>query len=368
MTRRIAGVCITILGLTFVASGFVKGVDPHGTEYRIVDYAQSFGMSWMSSELALAGSCLLSAFEFVLGCCLLSRVRFRLASAIALCTLSAMTPFTLWLALYNPVSDCGCFGDALVLTNWQTFWKNVFLLALCIVSCCTTSHNSKSSGGASARNVLPPSLAFVAIVSVQAYSLYDLPLFDFRPYRVGSDIRRGMSTPPDAPKAEYKTEFIFEKNGERREFSLKNYPDTSWALVESNVKMVRPGYVPPIHDFSIVRVDDHLDMTDSILSLDNVILIFLKDLDSVDYRYAHKLNALEKECSRMGANIYAITASTSNDINKWVADTHAHYTFCYMDPTTIKTIIRSNPGILLLKRGVVKHKWSRNNIPQKVKL
>ena len=122
----IGSIARTLLALTFLFSGFVKAVDPLGTVYKIEDYLKAFG-GFANDLLPLAGTaavCLI-VVEWLLGVCMLANVRTRWTSWIALLFYLVMTPLTLWIALTNPISDCGCFGDALVLTNWQTFWKNV---------------------------------------------------------------------------------------------------------------------------------------------------------------------------------------------------------------------------------------------------
>ena len=230
------------LALVFAFSGFVKAVDPMGTVYKIGDYAEALGLS-VPIVFLFVGAMLLIAIEYVMGICLFFGLYRKFYLSLAIAILSVMTPLTLYLALYNPLTDCGCFGDAVVLTNWQTFGKNLILLLMAIVTLigckrvwCLMSDRTRW-------------LIFVyAVVSISVfmpYNLRHLPPIDFRPYHIGANIIADMTVPDDAPQDEYETLFVLEKEGLRCTFTDDNYPDSTWTFVARENRLVSRGYIPP---------------------------------------------------------------------------------------------------------------------------
>ena len=206
MRKTVVNICRIILALTFIFSGFVKAVDPLGTQYKIHDYLAAMGLSTFAPDiLTLLAAVLLAAMEFLLGICLLFAIRRRLVSKVVLGLMVIMTPLTLWVALADPVSDCGCFGDALVLTNWQTFWKNVVLLCAAIIVWKAPTLQPRLIGENNQWIVFNYSVIFILFV-IAGRSLYTLPQFDFRPYHIGADLRAGwqrMMDGEDSPMAEF---------------------------------------------------------------------------------------------------------------------------------------------------------------------
>lgn len=207
MPSAAVNVCRFVLGAVFVFSGFVKAVDPMGSFYKIQDYLTAFGfISLFPEQLPLFVGMALAALEFCVGICLFFGIRKKAASAWALLLMLFMTPLTLYLAIANPVSDCGCFGDALVLTNWQTFGKNVVLLLAAVV---VFAGHRKIIGFMSDKMDWALSLySFLFIPAMMAYCLYYLPIMDFRPYRIGSNIREEMNVPDDAKPSVYRLSLI----------------------------------------------------------------------------------------------------------------------------------------------------------------
>ena len=219
----IGSVVRTLLALTFLFSGFVKAVDPLGTVYKIEDYLKAFG-GCFTDLLPLAGiaAVCLIGIEWLLGVCMLANIRTNITAWLSLVFYLFMTPLTCWIALTNPVSDCGCFGDALVLTNWQTFWKNVVLLALTItLLCCRKAIPQLWSWWMELCIVI---LGLSAVAGIMGYSYTHLPPLDFRPYKVGNNIPELMEIPEGAPHDVYETTLIYEKDGIEQEFTLQNYP------------------------------------------------------------------------------------------------------------------------------------------------
>ncbi|MGN1376366.1 MAG: triose-phosphate isomerase, partial [Prevotella sp.] len=196
-------------------------------------------------------------------------------------------------------------------------------------------------------------------------SLYLLPQFDFRPYHIGADIRKGMEVPANAEQPKFETTFILEKDGVRKEFSLNDYPDSTWTFVDSRTVQVSKGYVPEIHDFSIQSIDGTTDKTKDILDDKGyVFLLVSPDLNTADDSNFGEIENIYNYCEHNGYMFCALTASDEKAINYWRDITGAEYTFYNTDETTLKTMIRSNPGLLLLKNGVVMGKWSHNRLPK----
>ena len=364
----IVNACRLLTAATFVLSGFVKAVDPIGTQYKIRDYLEAWQLvQYVPDFIMLAASVAMSAAEFGIGICLLFAMHRRATSRLLLLVMAVFTPLTLWLAIANPISDCGCFGDAVKLTNWQTFWKNVALLAMAVVLARRPLDMVRFISRTNQWIVLNYSALF--ILAVSGYSLYDLPQFDFRPYHVGADIRRGMEIPPGAPQPQFETTFIMEKDGERREFTLDNYPDSTWTFIDSKTVQTAEGYVPPIHDFSITRRDDGEDITEQVLAYPGyTFLLIAPHLEQADDSNLDLINQIYEYALDNGYPFYCLTASTERAMARWRDITGAEYPFCSTDATTLETIIRSNPGLLLIKAGKVVRKWSSNRLPDEYQL
>ena len=355
--------CRFFLAIVFIFSGFVKAVDPLGTQYKIQDYLEAFG--WAASVpafLPFLASILQAMVEFCLGVYLLFGIRRRMTTLFVVLIMGVMTPLTLWLALSNPISDCGCFGDAVTLTNWETFGKNVFLL---IAAASVFKWGNRITPLVTKRfDWLVAMYAFLYISGMTLYCYHELPVFDFRPYHIGADIRKGMEIPEGAKPTVYETRFILQKNGVEKEFTLENYPDSTWTFVDSQTIVKEQGYEPPIHDFSIIRQEDGEDITDEVLDDDNyTFLLVAHQLSQADDSTIDLINELYDYSVEHGYQFYCLTSSPDSDIEDWQERTGAEYPFCLMDDITLKTMIRSNPGLMLLKNGVVINKWSVNSLP-----
>ena len=358
----LVNVCRLLLAVVFILSGYVKAVDPVGTQYKIQDYLEAMHLDgWLPDIATLSMSVALAAAEFCLGIFILFAIRRRFTSKAILAFMLVMTPFTLWIALADPVSDCGCFGDAVVLTNWQTLWKNVVLLAAALVVARWPLSMFRFVSETNQWIVINYSAAFIIVTSF--WCLYDLPLFDFRPYHIGADIKQGMEIPEGAEKPEFETTFILEKNGEQREFTLDDYPDSTWTFVDSKTVQTKQGYVPPISGFSISTEKDG-DITDEVLSHEDYFFLLVAPLvENADDSRLDLINELYEYADEHGYPFYGLTASTPRAIRRWRDKTGAEYPFAQADEVLLKTIIRSNPGLVLLKNGTIVGKWSHNNLP-----
>lgn len=359
--------CRYILGLTFLLSGFVKAVDPLGTQYKITDYLAALSLSDLFPDWTLLiASIALCVAEFSMGAFVLVAIQRRVVSRIVLMFMTVMTLVTVWIVVSNPVQDCGCFGDAFVLSNTQTLLKNIVLLACALMlACCPLD----------IKRLLPKAaqwmfihVTVIGLLCLITWCLYDLPIFDFRPYRVGTDIVKGMEIPEGAEQPEFETTFILEKDGKQQEFTLDNYPDSTWTFVDSKTKVIKQGYQPPIHDFNIVNADGD-DITDAVLSNPGyTVLLISPALSNADDSNFGDIDRLYEYAMENNWQFYCLTSSGDADISHWKDITGAEYEFCQTDGTTLKTIVRSNPGIVLLRKGVIIGKWSHNRLPDEGEL
>ena len=311
----------------------------------------------------LVGAVLLAALEFSLGIFLLFAIRRHLVSRIVLALMSIMTLLTLWIVIANPVKDCGCFGDAVVLSNGQTFIKNIILLAIALMLLKWPTSMVRFVSKKTQWIVINYTVIFALALS--AWSLWDLPPFDFRPYHVGANIAQGMKIPQGAPQPQFETTFILEKNGQQKEFTLDNYPDSTWTFVDSKTVQTAEGYVPPIHDFSIQDSKTSEDITQEVLNdTGYTFLLISPTLAYADDSNFGRIDQIYEFAQDYGYRFICLTASSDKDIAKWQDITGAEYPFYTTDATTLKTMIRSNPGLMLLHHGTIIQKWSHNKLPQ----
>ena len=320
MKKLCVNVCRIILAIVFILSGFVKAVDPLGTQYKIDDYLEAMSLGGLLPGMATLGASITqSAVEICLGVFLLFAIRRRLTSRLILLIMAVMTPLTLWLAIENPISDCGCFGDALVLTNWQTFWKNVVLLVCAIVVALWPKEMFRFVSKSNQWIVINYSALF--ILAISAWSLYYLPTFDFRPYHVGTNLRQNWQRTMD-------------------------------------------GEDLPYADFFIENVKDGEDITEALLNDSSYVFLMVSPyLEQADDSRLDLINELYEYANEHSYGFYCLTSSTHENIERWREITGAEYPFCLTDGITLKTVIRSNPGLLLLKDGTIIRKWSHNDLP-----
>ena len=368
LLKMIVNLCRIIVAVTFIFSGFVKAIDPIGTQYKLQDYLGAIGMAGiLPNWTLLAMAVFLAAIEFCIGIFLLFAIQRRLISKLTVAFMAFMTMVTVWIVVADPVKDCGCFGDALHLTNTETLIKNIVLLVCSLVIMYRPLAMFRFVSKSNQWIVTNYTIVFILVSS--GLSLYFLPIFDFRPYHIGVNIPRGMEIPKGAKLPQFKTTFIMEKNGQRKEFTLDNYPDASWKFIDSKTVQTSEGYIPPIHDFSITDNKTGLDLTNSVLSHKGyTFLLIAPHLETADDSNFGDIDRLYEYAQSYDIPFYCLTASTTKAIKRWVDLTGAEYPFCITDEAVLKTIIRSNPGLLLLKDGTIINKWSHNNLPNEAKL
>ena len=351
-----------LAGSVFIYSGFVKGIDPLGSTYKLVDYFVAFNMDFLE-PLALPLSVLLSSAEMLIGFALLAGVHMLMASWAILLFMSFFTILTFYIAISDPVADCGCFGDAVILSNWETFWKNVVLMVFVL-----HIFFNRNKFGSFFSKPLAEWLTilgfFLIILGISAWSYLNLPVIDYRPYSTGTNIDEDMSVPPDAPADEYEITLYYEKDGEVKGFSADSLPDSEWEWIRTESTLISKGYEPPITNFYIESVDEGTDYTYDILDDPGyTFMLVAYNLDKSSEKNITRINQLVEWSVGQGISFICLTASPVSQINDFIERTGVSCDFYHADEITLKTIIRSNPGLVLLKEGTILNKWHYRNIP-----
>lgn len=365
--RIIGSIARTLLALTFLFSGFVKAIDPLGTVYKIEDYLTAFGGVFTSLlPLATVAAVLLILTEWTLGVMMLLNIRTQVTAWLSLAFYAVMTPLTLYIALTNPISDCGCFGDALVISNWQTFWKNVVLTALVVTLLCTRRHIPQTFVWWAELSIVVIGMALAG--GLMLYTHYHLPLIDFRPYKIGNNIPELMEIPEGAPSDEYAITLIYEKDGVEQEFTLQDYPrgDSSWHFVDQRSTLIRKGYEPPIHDFVLVNYDGD-EVTYDLLEAERAVLVVMYDLAKADLTQLPKVVALAEAAARQDTPFFILTSATDEQIWEFI-EVHNDLMnedwrelFLNADGIMLKTIVRANPGVFVIENGTITEKYNIRN-------
>ncbi|MDR2680732.1 MAG: DoxX family protein [Tannerella sp.] len=357
--KIITEICRVILGATFIFSGTVKAIDPVGGGIKIEDYFGAFGLTALN-PVAIWIAVNLSAFEFMLGVCILMAVYRKLTTICMLTFMSFMTLLTLYLAIFNPVHDCGCFGDAFILTNWQTFFKN-FLILLPASVMTFIYHTRMTPAYTYKAYWFVVLFAYLFPAGFSYYNYSHLPVEDFRPYKIGANIPELMSFPEGAKQDEY--QYIYEKNGEKKAFTPESAPagDSTWTYVEA--KLVKPGYVPPVTSFELYN-DMGDNIAEDILSAENgVFLLISARLEKASDKKVDEINNIYDYAQEHHILFYCVTSSAEEAVKTWINNTGAEYPFLKADDVTLKTVIRANPGLVLIKSGTILEKWHYNDIP-----
>ena len=347
-----------VLAIVLMVSGFVKAVDPMGAMYKLQEYASAFSADILSDDWMLFFAILQAALEFLAGIFLLLGVYRKPLAVFVLLMFLFFTPFTLYIAIAGPVDDCGCFGDAVTLTNTETFLKNLFLLMLAVAVFLGRRRFVYNISSKSRWMAVIFSIFYIAVL--EGVSLSHLPVVDFRPYAVGNDLRGMVQASYDT----YEVVSVYEKDGERREFSEDNIPDSSWLFVESRSELVTKGEKPLISDFSIVDWDEDYDIAEDVLAdTGYVCILAIEEVEKASVSRVDKINDLYDYCLENSVPFYAATSSEEEAIALWRRRTGAEYPIYWADASMLRTMVRANPGLLLLKNGVVVGKWDSADIP-----
>ncbi|MCK5781255.1 MAG: DoxX family protein [Flavobacteriales bacterium] len=338
-----------VLGVILLISGFVKLNDPLGFAYKLEEYYSADVLDLpVLMKLAFVNGFMVSLFEVILGVAIIVGWRITQSLILSIAMFVFFGFLTFYSAYFNKVSDCGCFGDAIHFTPWQSFSKDMFLLALTIFLWFRRKYIEKV-------NFAYLAVMFIIIVgsSVSLYAINRLPLIDFRPYKLGTDINEAMLVPEGAEKDVYKERWYYKVNDEVKEFSTDDAPwDIDGAeFVERKTELISKGYEAPIHDFSLVSDGD--DFTDETLSLDDVFCVILLDINLESDDIIKVRDFIDRE-----EDVVIISPSSDSDVDAFMKKLSKDITVYSIDETTCKTIIRANPGILRLNKGVIIEKYA----------
>ena len=347
------------VGGVFVFSGFTKAIDPWGTCYKITDYLLALGMErW--DNMALFVAVALATLEFMLGIFIVVGAYRRSAPIQALILLLFMTPLTLWLAVTGAVPDCGCFGDALHLSNWATFGKNVLLLLGVIYLLCFNRSLRGIYGPAV--HWMVAAVSFATVMTIAYFGYFKQPLIDYRPYPEGTRLISAASADTDESEDDFI--FIYSKDGEEHEFTIDSLPDEAdgWEYVTRYHARRPQGKVivqDGSHKNSIAILDlDGNDITIDVLG-DNrrTVLLLFPDLPQVGVVNSYDLNELTDAALVAGASVIGLTPATAQQIVAWKDLSMASYPIYNMDDSELKMLARGNPAVVYIEDGIIM--WKR---------
>ncbi len=342
------------VGVLFIFSGYVKLVDPLGFSYKLEEY---FGPGVLELEflipIALPMAVFIVIFELLLGVTLLLGFARKFTRWSLLLMIIFFTFLTFYSAYFNKVTDCGCFGDAIPLTPWQSFYKDIILLILILF----IFFNKKYL-----KPILNQSIAFFVFLIaflisgyLSYFGLNHLPIVDFRPYHIGADIPASMTVPEDAPKAIYNYHWKFKVDGKEKIITTQgSYPDVKGELISYETELVDEGYIPPIHDFSLEQ--DGEDYTSMLMSEPKLLMIAAYNLSKSEIEAWEEIMPILDKAEANDYKIIVLTSSGEKAQYRLNEQLKKEIDFYFADETAIKTIVRSNPGLLILNKGVIEQK------------
>ncbi|MDR2562926.1 MAG: DoxX family protein [Prevotellaceae bacterium] len=382
-------------GLLFIFSGYVKAIDPMGSAIKFGEYFEAFGTHFLVPGALFFGIAL-ALVELLAGLCFLFGLRMKQVSWLALLFMIFMTGLTLVLAVTDKVKDCGCFGDAIKLTNWQTFYKNLIILPVVAYIFAMRRKFAVVMYPFAEWSVVTALAAACMILSIHTHR--HLPLIDFMPYKVGVNLPEAMTRPEGAAEDEYEVTLIYEKDGKKEKFTMDNYPaeDSTWTFVDSESKLIKAGYIPPAQDFAISTFDgaaevsyiyeidgvqhksdempaDSVEVTtieetghiqDMILSHPGY-LFFLtsSEIKTAAHNKFDAINTIFDYAKDKDMKFIMLSGSSYEETLEYITSGQGKYKAYFTDETVLKSMVRSNPGLILLKDGVILRKWSRSDFP-----
>jgi uncharacterized membrane protein YphA (DoxX/SURF4 family) len=349
-----------LVGVVFIFSGFVKGVDPLGTAYRIIDYFQVYHMDW-AIPLSLSLSVILCSFEFVLGVLLVLNVKMKQTAWLVLLMMSFFTIVTFVDALHNLVPDCGCFGDAVKLTNWETFYKNIVLMVFTLLI--FTGRRKATASFTNAKEWGIIAAVSVIFIWFSIYNYRNLPVINFRPWKVGNKM---LSDNPQPIK-----NYLIYKNkqtGETKEYLSNELPwqDTVWmANWEYDTIRIDNPNKSDLGAFSIVDSSGSDYTEHFVRNPEFQFFVAAYDLKTTNKEVFQKIKAFNEKAKAKGISVIVLTGSAPAEIEKFKKDENINeLEFYNSDDISLKAMIRSNPGLVLLKKAVVLGQWHYRNFPE----
>ncbi len=346
--KKITYLIQAFVALVFIFSGFVKLIDPVGTKIKMLEY---FGEDVLNltflNPYALHISILLILLEFGLGIFLLFGLYKRFTTRSLLAIILVFLFLTWYSAYYNKVTDCGCFGDAVKLSVWETFYKNVLLIIL-IIWLNINYRNLYSLFTKRLRSALSHLFVLLGFI-LMIYTVFHIPVIDFRPYSIGKNIQKGMEFPKDAPRPEFKEIWYYKIDGKIKKFSTYEAPwDIPGAeFIKRETITLSEGYTPPIHDFSIEN-DNEGDITQQVLDENDIFLVISSEPNEISSKSVDVVNKFARQLKQKNIKIIGMFSELDERLQN-LFDFPIYMT----DQTTLKTMIRSNPGIIELHKGTV---------------
>lgn len=349
------------VGLLFIISGLIKLNDPLGFSYKLAEYFGEpvFNLPFLV-PFSLAIALFLVILEVVLGVMLLLGYKTKNTVFSLLILVVFFSFLTFYSAYFDVVKDCGCFGDALHLTPWQSFTKDIVLLFFILV----LFFNQKLVKPLFSTKIVSflALISFVLCLFMGYWVLNHLPILDFRPYKVGTNIQKGMEIPEGSPKSVVEMIFIYNINGVEKQFTekdLMSLPEGA-TFVDRKDKVITEGYVPPIHDFAMEK--DGSDYKEEFLKEPKLIIIVAYDLVNAEKIGIKKLEKLNQSAKLKGYKVIGMTASSPEEIANTKKVFGLSFDFYFCDGTALKTIERANPSIVILEKGTIKQKVHYNDI------
>ncbi|QED37864.1 DoxX family protein [Antarcticibacterium arcticum] len=352
--KTLVGVTRIFVGILFMISGFIKLNDPLGFSYKLQEYfsEQVLNMEFLI-PFALVIAIILVIFELVLGIMLIIGYLPKFTMWSLLVMILFFTFLTFYSAYFNKVTDCGCFGDALPLTPWQSFYKDVVLLVLILFLFFNRKLLHPILAPASHRWII--FLSFMLCFLFAYHVLMHLPVIDFRAYKIGNNIREKMQLPANARKAEYEYTWKF-KSGEE-EVIIKNngaFPQVEGKYIGVETKLVQEGDKPAIYDFLIEKQGENV--TDEVLNAEKLLLIVAYSLRNTEEEGFEAIKKMSEEAVAKGYKVIALTSSGDEAAQNFINKHSLNFEFYRADETLLKTIVRANPGILTLEGGTITQK------------
>ncbi|NHF57950.1 DoxX family protein [Flavobacteriaceae bacterium TP-CH-4] len=351
-----------LVGVLFIISGFIKLNDPVGFSFKLEEYFSAGVLDLPFFEpYALYISIFVVIFEVLLGVMLLIGFRVKFTVWSLLLMIVGFTFLTFYSAYFNKVTDCGCFGDALKLTPWQSFTKDVVLLVLILVLFKGREYIKPIAGSNTKRIITLVALILCALYA--NYVLNHLPVIDFRPYKIGANIEEGMNVPDDAPQAIYDYAWKFNVNGEEQIIVTQgDYPSVDGEFIDVETTEVQKGYEPPIHDFTVEQNGE--DFAASLLQEPKLVMVIAYDLRKTNEDVYAEIKKITGQAIQNGYRVVGMSASDTDQTARLVKDHQLDFEFYFTDETTLKTIVRSNPGVLVLEKGTIKQKVHYNDLDE----
>ena len=349
-------VCRLLVGALFIFSSFTKGVDPLGTKYKMLDYLAVYGMTWLN-DIAMVLAMGLILAEFLVGICLITNVFPRLAVLGATLLMLFFTATTLFDALYDLVSDCGCFGTAIKMSNWQTFYKNLVIDAVLIP---LIVNNKQLKNRFTWRGQLVIGCIYaLAFLGFQIYNYRHLPIIDFMDWKVG----RKMNNEPTEETRYYLT-YRNKTTGETKEYLSSEFPwnDSVWMSQWEFVDQRTEGDSKFL-GFTAMDEEGN-DVTDMILNTEDLMMFTSHDLNKVTEKEWEKARAITQAAENHGYSVIWVVGNPPESVESFVRKHDFLYEVYYADELEIKPIVRFNPGLILLDDGLVVDKWSAIDFPQ----